>query len=448
MDEVTMLSDRETASGILLLAFAVVLFAVPKTRRSLLPDVASIARQLVGPKVLGPFLALFAWAALCVCIAARFRAWDVGLLKDTVLTVLLVGVPQVVFAATRAESGGDIVRHLRRETIGLGVFAIAYVNLVSFPLWLELVAQAAAALALVCEAVGKSQQQGAACAGIAGRGLLVVIGAGSIAWTTVQLVQQAAVFGWWSALASLILTVWLPLALVPFLYTFGFVAATEVAWLRLTFPRHTDLSRKVFLAVLVGLRLRVSLAKKFPGRHRDVVEATGFRDALARMSAFRRDVQQREDAEQYRLGILEQFAGVSGTDDQGLQRDRREFQATKDALNEIWWVEEGQYRRAGRYWEALSTPYEFIRWQQHGLPKAHNMVVETTLDGQAWRAYRLLPNGWCLGMAGNWKPPSLPWFYSGARAPTTWPADSSAEWLSEADGERQPDWEYDDSSRA
>jgi len=36
--------------------------------------------------------------------------------------------------------------------------------------------------------------------------------------------------------------------------------------------------------------------------------------------------------------------------------------------------------------------------KKHELPEQHGFVVQTSLDGQKWRAWRVLPSAWVLGM--------------------------------------------------
>jgi hypothetical protein len=72
--------------------------------------------------------------------------------------------------------------------------------------------------------------------------------------------------------------------------------------------------------------------------------------------------------------------------------------------------------------------------KKHELPEQHGFVVRTSLEGQKWRAWRVLPSAWVLGMGGSgWR---SEWVDAGDEPPQSWAGDRDARWV---DRMRSPD---------
>lgn len=148
-------------------------------------------------------------------------------------------------------------------------------------------------------------------------------------WTTATLIQMPP--DWSEFFQSLFFGFWLPLSLLPFFYLFGYYAVTEKTLARFRAFRK-PLSPRVTASVMIGSRLRLSLLTRMTGRYNTIAEAAGFWDGLSKMGEFRDDLDRRDAEEAERLRELSACAGATGVDDEGLHRDRREFEVTKNVL--------------------------------------------------------------------------------------------------------------------
>lgn len=279
-----MLSNREIASVVLLCAIVVTFIAVPRLRRAVGPSMKGFIKAVLAPRLVVIFLAFLLWASGLIVLAQRVGLWDFDLLKDSIVIVVALGFPMLVRSVSM-KSGPSIVRTVVLETAGLSALIAFYVNLVSFPLWVELLVQPLLTLVIALQAVSGTKEEWRAAHRLLS-GILMVVGISAIIWTTVQITAQLSEPQLLGFLRSLVLSVALPIGLVPFFYLTAFNAFAESALARIGFV-NSQMPRRVALAIWLGLHLRVSLAAQLTGRHNRVGEAVGFRDGLARMEVFR-----------------------------------------------------------------------------------------------------------------------------------------------------------------
>lgn len=438
-----MLNNREIASLILMGAVLIVVLAVPKVRRPVLSAAADVLRAARSPKILAVFGLFLVWCGAWIFVGWRVGLWQVELVKESVLIVLTVGFP-VLFTTIRAKSGTAILRKIVGETAALSALLAFYINLEPFPLPVELVLQLALLVIVPTRVVAGTMPNATAVRGCLDV-LLVAIGSMILIWTTVRLVVTANERDWTATWMELALSVWLPLSMFGYFYGVAFFAYVETANLRMRRFFQPPASKRVMVAMVLGLHLRVRWAAAFTGPFQnEVSRSTSFREALTAMRAFRQEVLHREAREQERQARLTVMAGELGTDGDGAQLDRREFEGTKRALRDmIHTAQEMRYERLGnRYWDDL-TEEVILPASRYGLPDSHGILVEVTADHQRWRAWRRLPNGWVLGVGGK-DGSRREFLYSGAEPPTTWPG--APDWADTAVSLHLPtDWEQDDS---
>lgn len=437
-----MLTNRELASLILLGAFIVIVLAVPKMRRAVGPPALNALKIAVTSGSLLTVWGLFLlWCAGWVTLVALVGAWNVGLLKDTLLIVFTLGFP-LLFRAVNAKSGTAIMRQIVGETVAVSALLLFYLNLEPLPLWAELIVQPVVTLLVLLQfAAGRSSDgkrlQG--CLGV----LITVAGLGLIVWTTVQFIVNAGTRDWGGTLLELALSLWLPVVMFPFFYVASFYAAAQKITCRLRRIYKLPALRRVTLAVVLGLHFRLKWARAFlPPYEKPILRAKTFREAVGLMRDFRSDIERREVLEADRLANLEAFAGQSGADGSGGQLDRREFEGTKRALEFISVAQGLRYERPGnRYWNDL-TELVLQPVDRYGLAPEHGVHVETTPDGQKWRAWRRMPSGWHLGIGGR-DGETGHFLYTGTDQPTNWPGDPG--WADAVrDLELPEDWTRDD----
>jgi hypothetical protein len=142
------------------------------------------------------------------------------------------------------------------------------------------------------------------------------------------------------------------------------------------------------------------------------------RGGMEAVRAFRTERDGRLSRERSQLARREALAGVEGTDLEGRQLDRREFEETQDALRWIATCQMGWYNQRKHYRRDLMT---FVNdFSRQGLPADHGIVMRVRKDGKAWYAYRRTPSGWVLGIGANKGTPDQ-WFYDGPHPPKSYP---------------------------
>lgn len=225
------LTSRELASIIILGAFIASAIVLSRKRNDLGLSFASLLKAATQWKILISITVYVAWAALVVFVAFQLAAWSLALLKDTLIVVFFVGFPLVANASV-FKGGPEIVRRVLKEVLGVTALLIVYLNLAPFPLWSELILQSTLLILGLLTMVGASDPKTAGMASC----LNVVIGLIVLAvavYVTVRVIQQFSEYDWTTQWRAFALSVWLPIALIPFVYVFGFLMAYEMALTRL-----------------------------------------------------------------------------------------------------------------------------------------------------------------------------------------------------------------------
>jgi hypothetical protein len=432
------LTTREAASLILISLLVVTVLAIPSWRRGMSPHLRSLGRAAFAPRMLVAYGVVAIVSSASTALAWWLGLWDSSMVKEAAIITATVVLP-MTFRSFSFSSGGGLARHLIRETLGLSTLLVFYLDAKPLPLFPEIGMQVVTTILVILQAAARTQEGFPPIKRFADV-MLFLIGAGLLLWSSVSLFASPT--NWWDLLRSLLFSFWLPLTLLPFFYAFGFYAVAEDVRARFRAIRR-PFRTSLLLAFIIGTRLRLSLLASFTGRYNSVSEASGFRDGLRRMRAFRQDLQQRQDNERSRVASLEDKAGQSGCDPEGRHLDRREFDATKNGLDRIWGVQNGQWDRlGGRYWNDLLDA--IIDAERLGLPKQHGITVQIAERGQVWRAWRRTPGGAVLGVGG--REHRSKYYFQGEREPTGWPG-SSDEWRDTAREAWPPDWDVDDGSR-
>jgi hypothetical protein len=258
--------------------------------------------------------------------------------------------------------------------------------------------------------------------------VLSLIGMGMLIYTVIDLTKQRNSIDGEYLLLSLLMTFWLPLVSIVFLYGFALFAGYESAFGRMRFGgmerSHPGIKAKVALVVGLNFHLRdvYAFGGGWGGR---VKSAPSFRRALEEVDEFQRQRQSREDEERQTEERFRRYAGVEGVDESGKQLDRREFAETQNALRWIATCHMGWYRnRNGNYRPDLLNILGDL--SSHGVPGNHGIEMRVRDDGQAWYAWRRTVSGWVFAI-GAASRPSDQWLYDGPEPPTSFPS-SDAGW--------------------
>lgn len=423
------LNSREIAAVI----WIVVVVAYALFREGTRASARSVVQAALAPKLLMLYALFALWGLAVIFLAWEIGLWDWRLLKDTIIVWLGVCLP-VLGASLSKKNMDRLFRLVFAETLAFTALLSFFIGIETMPLLLEFLLVPV----ITVLAVASSGGAGSADVKRLGRLGLTVVGLGLIGWTVVRLIVNWSELDWPELLRQFLVAIWLPLAYLPFNYVMAIYAGLESVLSRQS-ALYGSMPAAAKLGMIAGFRLNPRWVKSFGGRYNRVFLATTFREALRAMRAFRKDVSAREELEKRRLIRLRQFNGVSGLDQNGAQLDRREFSATKKALDFISIAQIGRYESLGqRFWDDL-TEMVLIPLDRWPLPEDHGIVVETTPDRKIWRAYRVLPSGWVLGVGGDGR--SYRYHYSERRLPETWPGEEG--WLSEL-VETPTDWTYDD----
>jgi hypothetical protein len=342
------LTNRESASVILVIVVVVALVTVPRLRPGHLRyHLANVLRAFFVWKIQLPLAIYFVYTAAIMGIASVLGIWNSTLLKETLLIIGGIGLP-MFFSANRVSEGFKLVRDLVRDVLGVAAFMVAYVNIVLLPLWGELLLQSLLVLIATLVAVARLKPEHRIVERL-GNGLLGIIGVYLIIYTTRQLSLNSAAVTLSDEAAKFALSVWLPVTLIPFIYVLAFIMHSEMILTMLPFfngGRKPAL--RVQLACIWGLRFSTRLAIEFTGSwRRQIVQAASFRDACELMDEFREAVQERDRALAAYEARIQELTGIDGVGEAGLRLDRREFHATKKTLTELYSLEMGWHRNQG-----------------------------------------------------------------------------------------------------
>ncbi|WP_234659797.1 hypothetical protein [Agromyces marinus] len=282
-----LLTDREIASLIILAA--IVIFALVRDRRGTWSAIVGVLRSAFAGRLLVLYAAYAGYVALVIWGAATTWLWHAYMLKDTIITAAAVGFPLIARSITGKGDGGHLIRDAAKATVGISALAAAYVNLESLPLVAELVLQVFGVIATAL-AVFAARQENGKPAVVFANFVLVMIGIVLIVATAVGVLNRewtgAEVVGTGLILA---MSIWLPMAVLPFAYVVGVISALETVLTLL--PWHNDRVKpplRVRFAVVLGIRgrLRYARAIKLQWLPRLGQEST-FKGAMATMRELR-----------------------------------------------------------------------------------------------------------------------------------------------------------------
>lgn len=416
------MTNRELASVVLL---AVVL-AFGMGRADVRRAFRGVLRAFLNWRILTVITGYALYVAFWIWTATNIGLWDSSLLKDTIFWFVLAGFP-LLFKSDQAGTSERFFRDTARSTVELGVFFGFFVNLVSLDLPWELALQFVLAVLVMTRIVAVSESKYESARRLIDV-LLVVIGVAMSVYTARVLYDQRRILDVENLAHSLLMTIWLPLVSLLFIFCFSLVAEYELAFIRMRFGgtkrRNPSFGEK--LAVVVGLNVHVRDVHAFTGGWGGRVNAAStFYAGISEVRAFRKSRRDREEQERKTRDELRRFSGVTGVDEKGRQLDRREFVETQNALRWVATCQMGHYRsRNGSYRPDLM---EILKgFTSYGLPKDHGVELTVHDDGQAWRAWRRTVSGWVFAIGAASNPPDQ-WLYDGPEPPANFPS-ANAGW--------------------
>ena len=397
---------------------------------------AGVLRSMATPWIWIPLTTYLAWLTAAVAGGRSLGVWDSELAKTTVLWVVLSGLA-LVFDLNKAISRPGFFRRALLRTLGATAVIEFFVTLESFPLWVEIPAQALGLLfAGVQVLVARDRRQ--ASAGCVASAYLALYGVSAVVWSVVRLVGDWDSTDKGALAREGLLPVWLTVVALIFEFAFALVAAYQSSFKRMRFWRSQGRLWRQRAAVLLRGNVRLHVLRLMTGYGaREVARADGFRAAWTAVGQVVQGDRARKEAMEAAARRLAANTGVERTDETGRQLDQREFAATRKALLWLHTCHMGHYRNRGRYRRDL-LPLVASHFARDGLPDEHGVEMWVRADGQAWYATRQTTTGWWFAIGAGGPPPDE-WLYDGPRPPKGFPR--AAEWDRFGGGAHTVNWE-------
>jgi hypothetical protein len=236
MNVVEVLSTREQAFALWVLAFLGFALALKGMRRSL----GFLVKAMFARKLVLYFGLFAAWAVGAVTLLAWIGFWDKSFLKDTVFWYAGVGLP-LAYRASKVKSRSFMKRELL-DALKLTVLVEYLINLYTFSLPVELILLPFLVLIYGMQAFSERKQEYAAVHKLMTRTIaLVGFGLfGFVVFKTVQSYQQVFVA---RMALELVLPVLLLLLFLPFNYFSALYIAYETLFTRIRFLFHDEQRR-------------------------------------------------------------------------------------------------------------------------------------------------------------------------------------------------------------
>lgn len=397
------------------------------SRRDVRSSMRSVIRAALSAKILIPLALLAAWVLGLVVLGSRIGLWTASRVTDTALWFVTAGV--VLFGRfEKVSRDRRFVRRTALATFEVSALVQAVSEFFVLNLAAELVIQPVLALLAMMSVVAARQREHRQVRAVVD-GILTCAGIGLLGYVSVSLINDWESLDKADLAQQLALPIWLTIGVLPFIYVLGLFAAYELAFVRVGWKskagRWARAQQKA--ALLTSFHMRATEIGAFGGSWQfRLAEAVSFRAARQVIAEFRRaQVDAAREAEE-REERLVRYAGVEGTDEDGRRLDRREFDATTDALRWIGTCQMGWYRNndADRYRADLLS-FVLDGYAARHLPSPHGVEMRVSTDGQKWFAWRRTAGGWVFAIGAAGLPPNQ-WEFDGPEPPTGFPGEDPA----------------------
>jgi hypothetical protein len=404
-------------------------------------SIPSILKAFFVPKILLPVLALVAVVVAEVVLARELGAWTPSLATDTAFWFVSVAFVMLLTINRVWEQPG-FFRRAMVSAFAVSALLEGFNEVFVLPLWLELtLVPFAALLALVSLSaeIGDRKYPGIKrfC-----EGALVVLGLGLLGQAAFQLISSWDTIDKGDVLRQVVQPVWLLAGVVPFLYLLGVYAIYEqtLIRMRLSSPlgRWGRLRNGAVLFGAYGFRAHAlgDAEGKLAWHLGQATSASVARDAIEASRQRQRDEARRAAEAEDRLV---RFAGADGEDSAGRRLDRREFDATTQALDWFAMCMMGWHRNQGGRYPADLLERLGDDFSRQGLPVPSGVVLRVSRDGQRFYAWRRTVTGWCFAIGAATEPPDQ-WRYDGPGPPSGYPGSDEAWGPSSFDMDVAPNW--------
>ncbi|MPZ91858.1 MAG: hypothetical protein GEU68_09555 [Actinobacteria bacterium] len=253
--------------------------------------------------------------------------WDFGLLKTTILWLLLSGLALVLRLNDAIQKPGFFRGALLKSlgVVAVVEFAAAFK---SFPLWIEIPAQVLAVMCAMVGVVAERDPQHAPVRKLA-NGYLVVFGVSALIWSASQLIGNWSTLDPGTIVREFLLPIWLTASALLFVYGFAVVAAYQGVFVRMRIRnKHGPLLRQRF-AMMLRANGRLGHLRLLSGIGAQRIARTeGFLQAWREVGVLRREARELRAEDDAALRQLVVNGGGIGADDTGQQLGQGEFEVS------------------------------------------------------------------------------------------------------------------------
>ena len=432
------LDARQIATLVWAAVIILTLALWPRTRHAGWPALKNVFRTMATWKIIAPILIYFIYAATAIFVTQKLNIWHEYPATESLIIVFFVGLP-MLFNANSQKSGEDLFRKTLRETIGLSAIIVFYIGLTPLGFIGELILQPSIGLlSLLSLLAGRDIKNKPA--KLLFDTILAMIGL----WLMLRTVDIIA--SSWntndinSALDELILSIILPLLILPAIYIFALIMRYEVVFMAYKILNNNKKMRApIRLACFLGMNIQLGPLNNLGGIWlQKLNDSSSFRGAMVVISTLKQSYREQKRKERNRRRRLQKMRDVKGADENGLQIDRREFYESKEDLENLLYAQVGQFRNNNRRY----NPGLPIQLGLSKLPTEHGITMKVRKDRKAWYAWRQMPNSYYFGVGGSSAVDDM-WFYDGTVVPS-YPTSKSIGWHNKNTSSLSREWAHED----
>lgn len=411
------MDNREYASILLIGLLAIYLLAKGKLL-SIIKSFADVAKLALNPKILVPALILVAYSLLLIYGAFVCGFWNTGILLDTILEVVFVGFPSMLIAS-KTTSVTSIKNELIVPEVGFGALTSFYINLVCFPILVEVVLQLVILFLGIGYALYSSKRELSNLRlfenARAVLGIIVFVAA------TLLLSNTWFSMDWGDELSSLFLSIWYPIFIAPYVLALAYYASLESMSMRINVVGE-NLPAKEFIYIAMALLPNFRYIRHYNGWNaHEYLGCLNPSEKVSYLDNFKREIDTVAANANAKVKRFELGKGRSGFDQDGIWLDWAYLEEMKSFLWTIACFENRSWKESGIY-SSLDEAFNCF------LPKDCNGSLLLSHGKDAYVCWVIDPSGFVFA-AGS-RDGAFPFMkYEGDRCPITDGADMLSEFV-------------------
>lgn len=274
------MSNREIAA----LVYLSLLLAAVLLWKEGRPLAFNVVRAFLMPKLALLWLLMSLYVAACVWLLAWLYLWDWPNLKSTLLWWLTVGFTSV-FEAQRLKDKPHVLRKLARDAFTLSAVVLFIAELVSFPLWVELLMLPSLVFLTLLLAVGEYQTDKTGVPRVLKllRGLQMLAGLAILGFSYWLVAASITEFLSLNTLREFGLPLLLWLMFIPFISLLAVFMTYEEAFIYLQMrPKQAPIARYARWRALFAFGWNIDGVKRLARdiRVRDIADKQGINEAI------------------------------------------------------------------------------------------------------------------------------------------------------------------------